>query len=152
MKYYTGIGSRETPINILKDMSIIAKYLEKKGFIVRTGDAKGADQTFRNSVINKEVYNVSHANKECLIMASAIHPNWQACSDYAKKLHGRNCKQVLGDDLKTKSLFVVCWTKDGKLIGGTRTAIVLAQKNNIPVYNLAIQEDIKSLKNYLKSL
>jgi len=48
------------------------------------------------------------------------------CSDYAKKLHGRNVKQVLGDDLKTPSDFLLCWTKEGKDVGGTRTAIVLA--------------------------
>lgn len=47
MKYYTGIGSRETPKDILELMEDIAFKLAGKGFILRSGAAKGADKAFQ---------------------------------------------------------------------------------------------------------
>jgi hypothetical protein len=46
MKTYTGIGSRETPKDILKLMTDIAFKLAQKGFILRSGSAGGADTAF----------------------------------------------------------------------------------------------------------
>lgn len=43
MKYYTGIGSRQTPKDILKLMEDIAFKLAQKGYILRSGAAGGAD-------------------------------------------------------------------------------------------------------------
>lgn len=37
IKYYTGIGSRKTPIEILDFMTEIAIYLNKKKYILRSG-------------------------------------------------------------------------------------------------------------------
>lgn len=137
MKYYTGVGSRETPKEILELFAKIASYLEERGLILRTGDAKGADKYFRDSVKNlKEVYTANDATEESIEMAANIHPAWDRCDAYARKLHGRNCFQVLGADLKTPSEFLICWTRNGKTKGGTATAINLAIKNNIPVFNL----------------
>ena len=46
MKFYTGIGSRQTPKDILKLMEHIAFKLAQKGFILRSGAAGGADIAF----------------------------------------------------------------------------------------------------------
>lgn len=46
MRYYTGIGSRETPEDFLKLFTQVARYLEIKGFTLRSGHARGADYAF----------------------------------------------------------------------------------------------------------
>lgn len=65
-----------------------------------------------------------------------------------KKLYLRNVSQIIGCDINIrKSDFVVCWTKDGIVngreylqgqngTGGTGVAILVANKYNVPVYNL----------------
>jgi hypothetical protein len=155
---YTGIGSRSTPQSILDKMVNIAKALAGRGYTLRSGAADGADSAFEKGCDlvcgPKEIYlparkfNNSksilyHVGEDALELASTIHPAWDKCSGFAKLLHARNCYQVLGKDLKTPSLFVVCWTENGKAVGGTATAINLAIKNNIPVFNLALMDNIK---------
>lgn len=150
--YYTGVGSRETPPEILKIMTLIAKKLEIHGFVLRTGDASGADKAFRDGVSslqNKEIYTARDAKEKDYYIAESIHPAWGNCSDFAKKLHTRNLYQVKGSDLDCPAEFLICWTKNGKDIGGTRTAIMYARQNNIPVFNLALKEDVSNLIEFI---
>lgn len=157
MRYFTAIGSRQTPTNILDQLFDICAKICAAGLVLRSGGADGADLASEKGCDfvggQKEIYlpwrgfnNSSsplyHVSKEALELASTIHPAWHACNHGARKLHGRNCYQVLGKDLNTPSSFVICWTKDGEKIGGTRTAIVIAEKYQIPVYNLAIFQNI----------
>lgn len=143
VKYYAGIGSREAPSNVLIVMTEIAKLLEQNGYILRSGHAKGSDMAFEAGVQlakNKEIFSRHVTTCDAARdIAASIHPAWHNCSDYAKGCHGRNIYQVLGRDLKTPVSFVICWTPEGKEIGGTRTAIVLAKRHKIPVYNLALE-------------
>jgi len=44
--YYAGIGSRSTPDNVLGIMEKLGIVLAKKGFILRSGGADGADKAF----------------------------------------------------------------------------------------------------------
>lgn len=46
MKVYAGIGSRETPPDVLELFSQLAKRLCRLGWTLRTGGAPGADQAF----------------------------------------------------------------------------------------------------------
>lgn len=46
MKFYTGVGSRETPEEILGLMADIGEKLANDGWILRSGAAQGADQAF----------------------------------------------------------------------------------------------------------
>ncbi len=43
---YAGIGSRETPIDIMQKMNEISKWLEAKGYLLNSGNANGADKAF----------------------------------------------------------------------------------------------------------
>ena len=154
--YYTGIGSRNTPPEILSLMSKIAIFLSKKNYILRSGGANGADTSFSKFIDDnkKQIFlpwkgfnnNYNHKypiTEDAQKMAKEFHPAWENCSEGARKLHSRNCYQVLGYDLKTPSKFVICWTPNGKLKGGTSTSLRIAKKNNIKIYNLAIEEDRK---------
>jgi len=50
---YTGVGSRNTPPNILKLMELIGESFAHRGFKLRTGDAAGADSAFRTGAIKR---------------------------------------------------------------------------------------------------
>jgi len=151
MKFYTGIGSRETPLEIQKWESRAAILLRKKDFILRSGGAKGSDRAFEYGAHEqKEIwipwngFEGKYLDKkmfflytdEAVPIAAKAHPNWVKLTQGAKKLHARNVNQVLGPDLKTLSEFVVCWTPDGKDSGGTGQAIRVARDHNVPVYNI----------------
>ncbi len=66
-------------------------------------------------------------------------------------MHARNAHQVLGQDLESPSLCVICWTPKGELKGGTRTAIVIAEQNDIPVFNFGKGgTELTRLGNFLR--
>lgn len=69
--------------------------------------------------------------------------------DSYKKLHGRNAFQCAGLDLNTPSKFLICWTPDGEIIGGTATSINISLVYGIPVFNLSKEEDLKRINKFL---
>jgi len=161
MNAYAGIGSRNTPKDILKLMGKIAKYLENAGFTLYSGGADGADSAFANAVNDKIIFlpwngfngvddGICKLGKKHFELAEKMHPAWSKCSQGVRKLHARNTQQILGKDLDSKVRFVVCWTEDGKKIGGTATAIRLAEKNDIKVYNLGNKKVLEKFKQILK--
>lgn len=167
-KNVTGVGSREITEKYKNRIIEIAKLLDKAGYTLRSGGAEGSDTLFEENMSKKKIYlpwkNFNGNNskrymitKEALELASEIHPAFQYLSQGAQKLHARNCYQVLGYKLNHPSEMVVCYTKDGcnseasstKHTGGTRTAIVLADRNNIPIYNLKNDADYETIKTKL---
>ena len=159
-KYFTGIGSRQAPIWIISAIEYIAERLILNNFILRSGGADGMDTFWENSYKNgiSEIYlpwkkfngNTSTLlpNKiEAFKIAATIHPVWDQLEYGPKLLHARNCHQVLGQDLKTPSRFVLCWTQDAHVKGGTATAINLALNNNIPVLNFGRWTNTSSMKD-----
>lgn len=166
-KFYTGIGSRETPKEILEIMQKIAEFLAKKGYILRSGGADGADYNgfeigCDKANGEKEIYlpwkdfngNKSSLlfTKEAFQLAATIHPVWENLKPGAKYLHARNAHQVLGQDLKSPSLFLVCWTENGDKKGGTATALTLAEQNNILIFNLGLKTGLTKLRKYCKKI
>ena len=157
-KYYAGIGSRQTPADVLSLMEKIAKHLSSKGMILRSGHAEGADQAFEKGCYftagKKEIFIANNAknDKAALDLAASIHPAWDKCSEYAKLLHARNGYIILGEDLKTPVDFVICYYDETKKFGGTRQAIKLAQIKGIKVYNLWKPNVRKAFEERLASL
>ncbi len=184
-KYYTGIGSRETPKDICKLMEDIAFKLASKDYILRSGAAQGADAAFEKGALAyaenvdervvlgqiyipwdsfttydeyyKDWYKVLDRmpnKKEAEVIASETHPAWEKCSRGAKLLHTRNVYQILGSSLKNPSQFLICWArldKHGNIKGGTATAWNLAQKYNVPCFNLINEEDKQRLINFVNA-
>lgn len=150
-KFYTGVGSRETPFDILSHMTMIAQRLQHE-YILRSGGAQGADSAFEDGAKdNKEIFYASDATTEAMEIAKKFHPAWNRCSAYARKLHGRNAFQVLGRSLDTPSKFLICWTPDGCVshktrsinTGGTGTAISIAEAYGVKIFNLKLIEHKK---------
>lgn len=151
---YAGVGSRETPPDVLREMSLLAAALERRGFTLRSGHAPGADQAFESGVGDPrcaEIYlpwrgfegSTSFHYPRDLQMelkAEAIaqkhHPAWDRCSRGARALHSRNVKQVLGESLDRPARFCLAWTSDGQASGGTGQAIRIARTYGVPVLNL----------------
>lgn len=150
---YAGIGSRDTPPNIQALMRGIALFLYERGYTLRSGGAEGADTAFEQGTPVMSLMEIflpwdgfngkrmtipesKLAIGEARSIAERYHPNWNACSEGARKMHTRNTFQVLGADCHSPSKFVVCWTKDGKASEGTGQAMRIAIDRKIPIYNL----------------
>lgn len=95
---------------------------------------------------NKDTYEY---RKEII---KSIHPAPNRLTSFAMALHCRSVNQLCGDDLESNVDAVVCWTKDGKTVGDTATAINLAGYLDIPVFNLgANTEDVlNALEAYIE--
>ncbi|MBL1322142.1 MAG: hypothetical protein COA63_013955 [Methylophaga sp.] len=161
MKYYTGIGARDTDHSIMVYMTQVAEALSDEGYTLRSGGASGADTAFEEGATLKDIYlpwqgynksqSVLHnVGSTALSLAKDFHPNWDNLSFAVKKLMARNAYQLLGEDLNTPSEFVVCYTANGKVTGGTGMSLRIAKNFNIPIYNfgntpiLEMQELINS--------
>ena len=155
-KLYTGVGSRETPVEICELFTKIAEQLESFGYTLRSGGAKGADMAFEQGVTNlKEIYTIDLKNPPCheaFKIAYKIRGSFIGLNMFGRLAHARNVYQVLGEDLQTPSDFLVCWTKNGTPRGGTRTAILLAKESNIPVYNFGNTKDIMLFFKFLEGI
>lgn len=73
---------------------------------------------------------------------------------FTRNLMRRNAFQVLGADLRTPVDLVICYAPyDGDPVldarGGTRAAVLLANRLEIPIYNLAAPNAIERLAKYL---
>ncbi len=138
---YAGIGSRETPYLVMRLMTEMASSMEKTGWLLRTGGARGADMAFMDGVKNKDhkdVFYASDATEKAIHHASLYHRNWNACSDYAKKLHGRNSMIILGPHLNSPVDIVFCWTPNGSGSGGTGQAKRVAVALHIDILDIGL--------------
>lgn len=154
---YTGVGSRETPVEICQGViTPLARTLSAYGWVLRSGDADGSDKAFQagspdhmtESYVTRKMKEyrkdaiIGEASPkwvDALRMAKDIHPNWHAMSSWGRAQHGRDVLQVLGGSLNEPSRFLVCWgipKPGGSISGGTRTAWECARKIGIPVFNL----------------
>lgn len=181
-KIFTGIGSRETPENILNLMRRASKALVLQDWTLRSGGADGADFAFAcgwgdalevdsyippaeifipwngfNGLFRNTENCILQEDKEILKEADKIlkkvHPAFDKLTKGPLALHRRNIFQVLGARLDVPTKIVVAYSKldqNGEPTGGTATAIRLAQKRNIPVRNLYLEEDCVKLEEYLK--
>ena len=158
MKIYAGIGSRQTPRNILIEMRKLAEQLASAGWALRSGGAYGADSAFakgcgrnpRTIYLPWNDYNNLTPKMDCSCyilqgwrmehaydIASCIHPAWDRCSQGVRKLHARNVAIILGPDFNRPANAVICWTPEGRITGGTGLGIKLALEHKIPIYNFA---------------
>lgn len=160
--YYAGIGARHTPEPILKCFTQLASYLGYEGFTLRSGRACGADTAFELGAsyasAPQEIYlpwkgfpkdsmlsgrpgilldDLSQSYQQIVYNSvDKYHPNPYKLSAGARKLMARNYCQIFGpSENSTPSSFVICYTMDGRVSGGTGQAIRIAMAHQIPVFN-----------------
>jgi hypothetical protein len=174
--HYTGIGSRDTPKDIYPTLAALAKTLAST-HILRSGGARGADDAFEKGCLEAkgrmEIYlpwdgfngrhydNVSYLDatkeaKEAEKIAAEFHPVWDTLKETARLFHTRNVHQVLGQDLKTPSQFVVCYSLPNAFrsdfVGGTGQALRIAKAYNLPTFNLANPKQTDQLAEFIRQL
>lgn len=176
--YYTGIGSRSTPPDVLALMTSLARALAYAGFLLRSGHAQGADQAFeRGAQEHTEIYLpwegfnglgagdwigdgplvLPEPLTSSYRIAKEHHPAWDCCKPSVRSLHARNVHQVLGQnpDHPVLSCAVMCWTPDGSLdgagprCGGTGQALRVAAAYGVPVTNLARPDHREGAERWL---
>lgn len=170
MHIATIIGSRETPQEILDVMRDLILSFNENGTLIRSGGADGADHTvtqyagssnreiylpwngFNNLWKNKNdifLWTDSPQHKEATKMALTVYHSINFARDSHRSFHSRNSMQVMGFNMDTPSDLIICWTPGGNTIGGTATAIKMAQAHNIPVYNLGDPVTLEFIKQGL---
>ncbi len=179
MKFYTGVGSRETPRDICQLMMHVATWLATKGWILRSGHAQGADRAFELGAGEASVIYLPWPNfgvtrykedpgmallgkgvvgkrQELLtnfdeLLRLKIHPG--AGRESVKLLHGRNVWQVRGQEGEPHSKMCICWCEErnGVPQGGTATAYKLAVHHGIPVFNLWRDADRERIEAKIRS-
>ena len=146
---YAGIGSRKTPDHVLTLMTQLGSTLARKGVLLRSGAARGADLAFEAGChqalqtttariehrmaiyLPWDGFNQRHATESGVYLgndrgartlASRYHPSWRYLDPKGRLLMARNGYQVLGPAFKEHVRFVLCWTPDGSVTGRERTS------------------------------
>ena len=169
---YAGIGSRETPADVISLMTRLAERLARMGWVLRSGGALGTDSAFEAGAakidtslievyIPWEGFEGKRPNGYTMLVppdlygeaegiAKVHHPAWPRLSFGAKKLHTRNVLQVLGEDLDSNSDFVICWTPNASGSGGTGQALRIAKSYGITIYDLGNEETFNAISDWLQ--
>jgi alkylated DNA repair dioxygenase AlkB len=136
---YAGIGSRQTPQEVLNKMTEIAKYLDGLGYTLQTGftfkdkntglDEEGADKAFSDGAENKilfgpsgirktvngetslDTYNPNVTTKSTDVVKE-VHPAPEKLSPGALKLMARNTNQIFGKNLDSTVDFVIFYAPE----------------------------------------
>ena len=142
---YAGVGSRETPPLMLLWMERIAGHLVGRGWTLRSGGARGADQAFERGANaargQTEIYRSEDATAKAIEIAARYHDAWGRLDAYARGLMGRNVQVVAGRTPEARGAEVACvigWTPGGRGRGGTGHTFRVAQAMNVTVVDLAL--------------
>jgi len=176
-KYYTGVGSRNTPPEICVYMTQLATTLRDAGYILRSGHARGADRAFEaGAEESAEVYlpwksfgtkpykddpgtPIQGRGIVADDMTSMRHfelykkvcenmgRSWGEFPRGVRMLTYRDMHQVIGNTEKSKPSDFLVCWTAAP--GGTHYAMEAARLNYIPVFNIY---DLGSLKTTLKIL
>lgn len=165
--FYAGVGSRNTPPVFIDKITKLAEALDKeKGFVLRSGNAGGADRSFQKGAENLEVFlpwpgfNSGHGGSvevskeirnKSMYMVSKFHKNFKALTKGELLLHARNMQILLGRNLDDPVSFVLYWNPIGKKMGGTYLTISAAKKLGIPVFNLNSRTQYDNFIKFLET-
>ncbi len=166
-RFYTGIGARCTPPEVLALMTRAAFALLKRDYILRSGHAAGADSAFeRGAGAAAQIFLPARGWRgsarpfhpeavdpplwsRARSIAAAHHSAFATLDPFIQHLHTRNVFQVLGPRLDAPSDFVLCWTEDGDASGGTGRAMRIAAEHGVPVYNLQRLRERRHVETHL---
>lgn len=176
--YYTGTGSRETPLGERQLMTEIAMHMAGYGYTLRTGVGSVADKAFElGAGYNKVTYvpfhgpnetnGISCANTISMEKAAEIWKErdrrdllnvdsyavglgaWSTLPPHVRGNLAKCTAMVLGLYTNRPSEALFCWTPRGEMSGSIAHSIATAVINHIPVFNLADTETEEYIRNML---
>lgn len=167
-KPYVGTGNMNPPQEIVSQIKRLTNELETFGFTVRTGGTAGVEEVFEASAKDIELhlpfnnYNgkqskFSFINKRAYAVAKLFHPTYDTLPDKVTIFLAKNARLVMGKDLTSPALFMLCWSDDGcestaaktAKTGNVGHAISIACALHIPVFNLGKPDAEERLKQHL---
>lgn len=167
-KPYVGTGNANPPLEIVTQIKRLANELESFGFTLRTGGTAGTEEAFEVSVKDMELHlpfnnynnkqsSFAFINKKAYVIAKLFHPTYDTLPDKVTLFLAKNARLLLGKDLKSPALFLLCWSEDGCESSAAKTmktgnvghAIAIAAALHLPIFNLAKPDAERRLKEHL---
>lgn len=166
---YAGIGHRGTPEKVRDMMTNIGSQLCKMGFILRSGNAIGADQAWEEQVPKKmkEIF-LAGKKPSCThgVVPDFIQEQWDFVvkhyhggstpfsrqPPYVQYLFCRNLNILYGKDLDDPVDFVVYWHEGEHCDGGTGHTVSMAKELEIPCFNIWSQVDQQAMDAFVEQL
>jgi hypothetical protein len=167
-KPYVISGNKETPPNIIEQMFKIAKELETFSYTLRISSMDGPDKIIEPRINDKELYlpwkdfdkktsKLTFNTPESLKIAAMFNPSFSGLNFTVQAFLAKNARIVLGQNLKSPAMFVMCWSQDGVEDGKNKTSstgnighiIAIASSMKIPVFNFGNADAEQRLKQYL---
>ena len=167
-KAYAANGDDKAPESIQKQMTELAQFLDREGFVLRTNGSKVVGTAFELGSNNKEIYlpwnkfndKTSKFNKvgaDAMELSAKFFSRFKEIKEVAQKITAVNAYMVLGSNLRDPVKFLVVWTPDGaettdkvnaRTTGFTAQSIKIACASKIPVFNLHNQDALQRCKDY----
>lgn len=168
-KPYVITGNKETPQNVIESMQRIVKELSAIGYIMRSGGKEGPEEAVENCVTDKEIHlpwkgfnqkdsKFTFTHNHAKEIAAMFATGYENLKPVIQTFLAQNVRMVMGKDLKSPALFMICWSEDGaeskreKTIktGNIGHAIAIASTLHIPIFNLGKSDAEARLKQYLE--
>ena len=168
-KAYVGTGNKEAPSNVLETMKRLSSELSGFGYTLRTGGLDGPDQAFEDGDPKCELYlpwrgfnnresKLTFNTPESLGTARMFHTGFDGLKPAIQAFLAKNARMVLGKDMRSPAMFVLCWSEDGaehqrektQRTGNVGHVIAIANALKIPVFNLGKPDAETRLKTYLE--
>ncbi len=169
-KPYAVVGNKEFPTDLIPKLTSIVKKLDSLGYTARTGSMKGLDvcveeittnvelQLPWKNFNNKESKN-TYSSPEILAIAKSLQPGFDELALPIKGFLAKNVRVLLGGKGISRAIFLLCHSEDGadsarQVTSRTASvghAIKVADKFNIPVFNLKNDNVEEQLMSYLNA-
>ena len=137
--WYAGVGSRETPEDIMELMRRISFALYAQGYALSSGDAEGADKAFYEGAVKSPYY--QHLGARIYLAWNGVgkrwhdpknffydasqYPTWESAKSIAEEcrgsweglgrggiaMHSRNVYQIMGACLTDPVKSIIYWAK-----------------------------------------
>ena len=171
------IGSRKAPAEALSEISKIASAFSELNdknlpfeIVLVSGGADGVDITAekafgkgRKHIIfaypsdkEDEEHIIYKSDQYASRLVDLLHLFPENIKKTDRPFLERDVLLIIGekhsDGTRTPSDFVIAWTPDGRVQGGTAMGIRTARHIGIPVFNIAIQKELSSLRGVYASL
>lgn len=168
-KAYAGHGNRDTPPDILAQMTQLAKQLSDLGYVLRINGSDIPGNAFEAGATKVEHYLpwksfkkssptlYTKPTEDAFEVAKRYHPVFDQLDDKIKLLIACTSHVILGANVRDPVAFLICWSPDGAeqvkdctvRTGIVNQAIKIAASQGIPVFNLKNPNATERLNAFL---